>query len=172
MLYKKKHPLIAFLTVFVFFAVIILNFSDGFSIISIKTATPFIILPVLCAYSLFSDIKRAAFAGFITGACADSVTSGSYCFNTIALLIIGVGVCLAANNLFNKNIRAAAVLSLIVSVLYFGADWLIFHAIGFNMQHSLEFLFSFSLASAIYTSVFVIPFYFLFKHFDKVKNQH
>ena len=166
MLYKKKHPLIAFLTVFVFFAVIILNFSDGFSIISIKTATPFIILPVLCAYSLFSDIKRAAFAGFITGACADS------CFNTIALLIIGVGVCLAANNLFNKNIRAAAVLSLIVSVLYFGADWLIFHTIGFNMQHSLEFLFSFSLASAIYTSVFVIPFYFLFKHFDKVKNQH
>lgn len=170
MLYKKSHPFIAVFTFLIFFAVIILDSADSLDI-SVKTATPFMLLPLLLAFSVFADVKKSAFAGIILGACADSVASGSYCFNTIALLIIGTAVCLAANNLFNKNIRAALVLSLLTAVAYFFAQWLTFHAIGYTAKDSLEYLFSYSLPSAIYTSVFVIPFYFIFRHFDKLKNQ-
>ncbi len=169
MLYKKSHPFIVIFTLLIFFAVIIADSAKGFDI-SIKTATPFLILPLLLAFSVFADVKKSALAGFILGACADSVASGSYCFNTIALLIIGTAVCLTANNLFNKNIRATVALSLLTAVAYFFAQWLVFHAIGFSAKDSLEYLFSYSLPSAIYTSVFAIPFYFIFKTFDKIKN--
>ena len=88
----------------------------------------------------------------------------------IALLIIGTAACLAANRLFNKNIRATVVLSLLVAVIYFFAQWITFNSIGHSAKEGLEYLFRYSLPSAIYTSVFVIPFYFIFKHFDKLKN--
>lgn len=169
MLYKKSHPFIVIFTLLIFFAVIIADSAKGFNI-SIKTATPFLLLPLLLAFTIFADIKKSAFAGIILGACADSVASGSYCFNTIALLIIGTAACLAANRLFNKNLRATVVLSLLVAVIYFFAQWITFNSIGHSAKEGLEYLFRYSLPSAIYTSVFVIPFYFIFKHFDKLKN--
>ena len=94
-------------TFLLFFTVIILNSTDGLNL-AIKGATPFILLPLLTAFSVFGDVKKSALAGFLTGACADSVASGTYCFNTVILMIMATLVCLAANNLFNKNIRAAA----------------------------------------------------------------
>lgn len=168
--YKKSHPLFPFLTFLIFFFVIILSSVPDLSL-KIKDIAPFTPLPLLIAYSIFSDVKKSALAGFLTGACVDSIASGTYCFNTIALLIAAVLVCLSANNLFNKNIRGAVVLSLFTAVLYFFFRWLIFHAFGFSVQQSFGYLLSHSLPSAIYTAVFIIPFYFILKYFDKLKNQ-
>ena len=170
MLYKKSHPFIAFTTFLLFFVFIIQSSADNLNF-SIKGVTPFIILPLLTAYSIFGNVKNCAVIGFITGACADSVASGSHCFNTVALMLIAVLVCLAANNLFNKNIYAACVLSLITATLYFSFHWLIFHALGSTIKEVLEFLLRFSLPAALYTSVFIIPFFYLYKYFDKIKNQ-
>ncbi len=169
MLYKKSHPFITLFTFLIFFCVIILDSAKGFNI-SIKTATPFLLLPMLLAFTVFASTTKSAVCGLILGACADSVASGSYCFNTIALLVIGTAACLCANNLFNKNIRAAIVLSFVFSVLYFFAQWVTFHAIGYTSRAALQYLFSYSLPSAIYTSLFIIPFYLIFKHFDKISQ--
>lgn len=169
MIYKKNHPFIKLFTVLIFFFVIILDSAKGFDI-SIKTATPFLILPMLLAFAVFGSITKSAVLGLILGACADSVASESYCFNTIALLVIGTAACLCANNLFNKNIRATVVLSFVFSVIYYFAQWITFHAIGYTSRAALEYLFSFSLPSAIYTSLFIIPFYFIFRYFDKISH--
>ncbi|MEE1074606.1 MAG: hypothetical protein U0K93_03925 [Acutalibacteraceae bacterium] len=168
MLYKKNHPFIALLTFLLFFTVIILNTAGIFDL-TIKNAVPFTPLPLLTAFCLFSDIKKSALAGFLTGACVDSVASGSYCFNTIILLITATLVCLTANNLFNKNIRAATVLSLLTAVFYFLFYWIFFHAFGMTVQQSLQYLLAYSLPSALYTSVFIFPFYIIFRYLNKLK---
>ena len=169
MLYKKSHPFITIFTILIVFGIIILDSAKGFDI-SIKTATPFLLLSLLLAFTIFGNVMKSAVLGLILGACADSVASGSYCFNTIALLIIGTAACLCANNLFNKNIKATVALSFVFSVIYYFAQWLTFHAIGHTSKAALEYLFSFSLPSAIYTSLFIIPFYFIFRHFDKISQ--
>lgn len=167
MLYKKSHPFINLLTLLIFFSIIILDSAKNFNI-SIKTATPFLLLPMLLAFSVFSGTSKSAVLGLILGAAADSVAGGSYCFNTIILLVMGTAACLCANNLFNKNIRATIVLSFVFSVIYYFAQWITFHAFGRTSKEALEYLFSFSLPSAIYTSLFIIPFYLIFRYFNKI----
>ncbi len=169
MLYKKSHPFVALFTLLIFFVIIILDSSKGFNI-TIKTATPFLLLPMLLAFAVFGSTTKSAFLGLLLGACADSVANGSYCFNTIILLIIGTAACLCANNLFNKNIKATVVLSFVFSVIYYFAQWITFHAIGYTSKAALEYLFSYSFPSAIYTSLFIIPFYLIFRHFDKISQ--
>ena len=170
MLYKKSHPVIAAISFLLFFVFIIQNSADTINF-SIKGVIPFILLPLLTAYSIFGKIRNCALIGFVTGACVDSVASGSRCFNTIMLMLIATFVCLAANNLFNKNIYAALVISLITATVYFSFHWLVFHAVGSTVKQSLEFLLSYSLPAALYTSVFIIPFFYLYRHFDKIRNQ-
>ncbi|MBR7133704.1 MAG: hypothetical protein IKD04_09270 [Clostridia bacterium] len=167
---KKRHPLYAVLTILLFFAVLIFHTSD-IADISIKTATPLLIIPLLTAFSMFSSPLKAAVAGLISGACIDGVAQKNFSFNTVVLIIVSVFVSLAASNLFNKNIRAAAVLSLITAVFYFVLLWALFYAFGVSPEQSLEYLLKYALPSAVYSSVFIIPFYFIFKHFDRKQNQ-
>ena len=129
-----------------------------------------LILPLLCAFSIFSNMEGVVIAGLISGIMLDSVASGTYCFNAIALVILGVLVSLLSGNLFNKNIRAAVALSLIVCCLYFTAYWLLFNAFGVGIENSLIYLLEYALPSATYSAVFIIPFYYLYKHFDSIKN--
>lgn len=170
MLEKKRHPGIFILNVLIFFILIIFHTSELVDI-SIKTATPLLILPLLTAFSLFEPIGASAVAGFISGAFLDSVADGSYCFNTVVLMLIGTFVSLFANNLFNKNIFAAAVLSVITSVIYYLLLWLFFHCFGTTVHSSLGYLLSYAFPSAVYSAVFIFPFYFLYRHFNKLKTQ-
>lgn len=170
MLEKKSHPGIFFANVFIFFLLIIFHTSELFDI-SIKTATPLLLLPLLTAFAIFEPVGASAAVGFITGAFLDSVADGSYCFNTLVLMLIGAFVSLFANNLFNKNIFAAAVLSLITCVIYYVLLWISFHLFGRTVYDSLAYLLSYAFPSAVYSAVFIFPFYFLYRHFNRIKTQ-
>jgi len=169
MLAKKVHPWIFVLNIIVFSAVLLFD-SNGFIDITISNATPLLALPLLTGFSIFASPKAGAIAGLITGAVLDSVAVGSYCFNAIAFLLIGVLVSLASNNLFNKNIRAAVALSIIIAVIYYTAYWLTFMAFGVGMKNSLIYLLSYGIPSAFYSAVFIFPFFYLYKHFDRIAN--
>ena len=169
MLAKKRHPVIFTVNILLFFAVILFG-GNSIIDISIKNATPLLLLPMLTAFSIFNSVKSSAAAGFISGALLDSTSSGTYCFNTIFLMVLSVSVSLAANNLFNKNIRAAAALSLITSFIYYIIYWLIFMTFGVEIQNSLIYLLKYVLPSAVYSAVFIFPFYFLYKCFSKIKG--
>ena len=165
---KKQNFLVLAANILIFFFVIVFQVSGAVDI-SIKTATPLVILPLITAYAVFGSLPACAVAGIIAGACLDGVANGAYCFNTITLFLISVAVCLAANNLFNKNIQSAVALSLITSAVYFLLLWQFFYAWGVPVKDSLGFLLSYAMPSTLYTALFIFPFYFIFKFFEKHK---
>lgn len=166
---RKNRPLIITADILLFFFAILFQIT-GIPDITIKTATPLLLVPMITAFSVYSSLPAAAVTGFVTGACLDGMASGTYCFNTIVLMLTGVAVYLTANNLFNKNVQSATALSLITAGIYFSLKWLVFYAFGVSVQDSMEYLLSFALPSALYTSLFIFPFYYLFRYFNKLLN--
>ncbi len=161
---KKRHPFIFLLNILIFTLAIILHPAESF--IAIKTATPMLILPILTAFSVFGSVYNCAAVGLITGVCFDALTSGAYCFNTAVFMCIAVSVNLLANNLFNKNIRSAVLLSLLAATVYFLLKWIVFFAIGADIENSLLYLLKYALPSAGYSAIFAFPFYYIYKHFN------
>ncbi len=163
---QKSSPLPNIVISVLFFAVIFFQTSE-IADISIKTATPLLILPLIVAFAIFAPFWRCVIAGLVSGALIDSVSSGAYCFNTIMLLLIAAFVCMASNYLFNKNLKAAIVLALITAGAYYVCLWLAFYNSMGSMDDSMGFLLRYALPSAVYSSAFVFPFYyfcrFLFK---------
>ena len=101
---RKRNWLFIAVNVLLFSAVILFE-TTGLVDISIKNATPLLLLPLITAFAVFSTVTQAAAVGFVCGAFLDSVSYGSFCFNSIALLVLSVLAYLIANNLFNKNLK-------------------------------------------------------------------
>ncbi len=169
MLSNKKRGVIRFLN-FLLFALCILLYGNAAFDMSIKNAYPFIMLALLVAFSVFSKISHAAIAGFICGAFADSIAANSYCFNTAALMCLTVGACLLSDNVFNKNLKAVITLCFLTVFCYYLLYW-IFFIIPVLSTGKVEYLLRFALPSAVYTTVFVIPFYFIYKYWYKLKTE-
>lgn len=168
---RKKHHFLLFLANLILFSVIILLDTSELADISIKTATPMLILPLLCAYAFFSNSRHCLVVGLISGAFIDSVSLNAYCFNTIALMLLAVAVSLASNNLFNKNILSAAVLTLLTCGVYYILLWLLFYTVRYDMNSSLGYLLKYALPSAVYSTVFIFPFYYIYKKFNEIKER-
>ena len=124
MLGKRRHPLIFTAKLFLFIAAVLIH-TTKIPDLSIKTAYPFLVLPLLAAFSFFHSPLSSALAGFLTGACIDSVATSAYCFNTLFLTVAGMLISLFSSTLFNKNLKAAAVLSLILAVVYYLLYWFV-----------------------------------------------
>lgn len=164
----KKHPVIFTLNILIFFLSILFFYTDSLSI-SIKGATVLLVIPILTAYSVFHSPLRSSLVGLICGIFMDACMAGSYCFNAAILLLIGAMVSVISNNLFNKNIQSATVLSLITSSLYFVLQWIFFHTTNVNLTDNFMYLFKYAFPSAIFTAIFIFPFYYLYKHFQKLQ---
>lgn len=167
---RKRHPFVFLLNFLIFALAVFFHPAEGF--IAIKTATPMLILPLLCAFSVFNSVYACVVAGFLTGVCFDAITSKSFCFNTIVFILLAVAVNLCANNLFNKNIRSVSLLSVLSAVFYFTLKWIIFFAIGANIADSLLYLLKYALPSAIYSAIFIFPFFFIYRKFEKILTSH
>ncbi len=168
MIRNKTRLAITFVNL-VIFIFVCLFYSTGVISLSINSVTPFTVLPLLAAYSIFASVQKSAVVGLVVGIFVDSCAARTYCFNAIILMLICVFVCLTANNLFNKNIKATYLISLLSSIVYFLFYWIFFHIAGCSFKDSLTYLVSIGLPSALYTSVFIFPFYFLFRFFEKIK---
>ena len=166
MMRNKKHIGINVIKILIFFFALLFYYT-GILPLTIKGATPMLILPIITAFSFFHSPLCCALTGLACGIFMDSCALGSFCFNAIALMLIGLFVSLASNNLFNKNIFAAAVLSLITAAVYFILLWLVFHTNDESFSDSLIYLLKYALPSAIYTALFILPFYYLFRYFNK-----
>ena len=165
-MHNKRHIGILVLNILIFFLPLVFYYS-GILTLSIKGATPLLILPILTAFSFFHTPLTCALTGLACGIFMDACALGSFCFNAILLLLLGVFVSLASSNLFNKNIRSAMVLSLITSAIYFILLWIIFHTKGVTLTDSLIYLLRYALPSAIYSALFILPFYYFFRYFNK-----
>lgn len=166
---KKRHPWIALINVLLFFTVFIIHYTDIIDI-SIKNANPLIILPLITAFSMFSQPGAAAAAGLASGVLMDSSASGAICFNAIVIMLSAVCVSVCSNNLFNRNIRSAVMLSVLISLIYFLLRWVIFYAFKNGAHDNLTYILSYAFPSILYTNLFIFPFYFLYRYFDKRIN--
>ena len=79
---EKRSVKTAVISFFLFSLLFLLHYSDVISI-RIKTATPIILLPLLCAFSMFSTPAVSAATGLVLGICMDSAASGTLCFNAV-----------------------------------------------------------------------------------------
>ena len=159
---EKRSVKTAVISFFLFSLLFLLHYSDVISI-SIKTATPIILLPLLCAFSIFSPPAAAAATGLVLGVCMDSAASGTLCFNAIVLMLSAALVSASSSRLFNRNLRSAVLLSFLLTLFYFVLRWLIFYAFTVSAQDNLTYLLHYAFPSVIYTNVFIFPFYFLYK---------
>ena len=136
----------------------------------IGNATPAPLVSLTVCVAFFFDEWKGFIAGVITGIAMDAVASETLCFNTFIMLIIGLVCGLLVTHYLNRNIYTIGVLSVGSSLLYFGARWLILqsHSSASAAANSLLF---YALPSAVYSALFIIPFYFLGLLINKIGNK-
>ena len=166
---KKRYPWIKIITFLLFFFSFIIHYTDIIDI-GIKNAEPLIILPLLTAFSIFNGVGVSAAVGLTVGIFMDSSASGAVCFNAAVLMISAAMISVLSERLFNRNIRSAVLLCLLTSLFYFLLRWICFYAFGVSHEDSLTYLLSYAFPSVLYTAVFIFPFYFLYKYFNKLTN--
>lgn len=167
---KRKPVWTSIISFLLFFFCFILHYTDSFDI-SIRHAAPLALVPLLAAYSMFAPVGASAALGLIIGICMDGCAAGgAACFNSAVMLVIAVSVSVTAENLFNRNMRSAFLLSVLASLFYYTVRWAVLYAFSAGARNSLTYLLSYAFPSSVYTSLFIFPFYFLFKYFDKLKN--
>ena len=170
MLYKRKNIRVNLLYATVVLLAVFLYGSPHINI-SIKSASPFIFLPLIVAFSTFFEIWQSVAAGLLLGSVADSVSSKGFCANTIVLFCFAVFVCLGTKSLFNKNIKAVVAVCFSLSVIYFLLFWLFFLCGAMTFRENGEYLLLYAFPSALYSTVFVIPLFYLFRYFETLKNK-
>lgn len=157
---QKKS--IAFATVnILIMAVLSLFHSTNIIPIAIKGAVPFVPLAFLTALCMFTQETSAVLAGLLVGTLTDSFSATSICFNSIILMIVSLFTALIVHYFFNNNIRSAIALCIICSLFYFAVRWFFTYAFSVSQAESLIYIFKYAIPSAIYTTVFIIPFYYL-----------
>lgn len=158
-----SQKLSSFAAVFNFLiaAFLIITEFTGKPLLSVLGADPLLILSFCIAMSMFCSELTSAISGLIIGIFVDSASSGPAFFNTFFFMLICLAVSLTVHYYFNNNIRAAMALILICSILYFGIKWVFGHAFNGVINDSLQILLKNALPSALFTSVFIIPFYYL-----------
>lgn len=158
---NKNGFIIAAINVLLFIIFVILSGTTGISL-KISNASPVFAIALLVSLSMFLSETASAFSGFVFGAFMDATSILPFGFNSIYLAITALATALIIRHLFNNNLRSAIALCLMISLLYFFFRWIIGYS-GADLESSLGYLIKFGVPSAIYTTIFVIPFYYLEK---------
>lgn len=137
------------------------------SFLKIGNASPFLFVAGIVCVAFYYDARLGFIAGLISGIFCDAVASQPSAFNTIALAIIGFASGVLVQYYINKNIFSALALSGVASAVYFFADW--FVSFVKDSPDSFELLLFYALPSAVYSALFIIPFYFFGKLIDRIK---
>ncbi len=167
---KFKRVYLLYIINFLIFAILFLVNTSFEGALQIRKATPLLLLPFLTAFAVNNEELTSFTAGLLIGICLDAVTIGSFCFNAITLSLIGVATSFTAKYLFNKNIRATIVLALFGALIYFVFNWLFKFAFVSGVQDSIIYLLDYAIPSAIYSTVFVIPAFYLQRMLQKLKT--
>lgn len=162
---EKYHHHLYYSLVLWCFGAFILQRIEPFSL-KIGTAVPILLLPAVMVIACFLREWSGFISGLLCGIALDTVTNGTRyfnSFNTIALIFLGASVGLIFRFLLNRNIKAMIIVSVLGSLLFFLLKWL-FLDLMCGDPSAYELLVKYYLPSAIYTSLFAIPFFYYIKH--------
>ncbi len=153
---KRRFPLTEILLgLLIFF----LHYTELFTF-QIRHASLMLLLPLLLTVAMNDTGMGGLLYGLFFGLLCDSVSSFSACYHTLFFMFCGFAVSALSRYIFNRNLPAAITLSLVFSLLYFGLKWLIFYYFT-GVQGKMFYLLQFSLPSALFTGVSILPFYFI-----------
>ncbi len=165
----KRERIFALSINFLLFFILAFVHNTGFRPFSIGNANPFSVFALLIAFSMFATEWSSCFAGLFLGIFIDGASSNGSIFHTVIFFLAALFVSVTSRYLFNNNIKAAVVICLICSLFLFGTKWIIFYGFNLGVNESVTFLLKSALPSAVYTTVFILPFYYfekaLFKYF-------
>lgn len=134
--------------------------------LKIFNANPIPAIPFIVVVMLYSGIWRGVVMALLYGMFMDTVAADTICFNTLALPLLVLVCGLLITYYFNRNISATLVLGAISAFGYFVLKWLFLFLIP-GVPGQSFYLFSFALPSALYTTAFIIPFYYIGKFLEK-----
>lgn len=134
--------------------------------LKIGNACPLLLLPVVMVTACILREWTGFWTGLTCGIALDTVQNGSFCFNTIVLLLFGVSFGLLFRFLLNRNIKSIILMGFIGSFVFFMVRWFFLDFIAGDAS-ALDILIKYEIPSAIYTALFVIPFFFIFKKLCK-----
>ncbi|MBR6743554.1 MAG: rod shape-determining protein MreD [Clostridia bacterium] len=158
---NKKRFTVTYVNILLILLLYILR-ASGLLLLKIGDISPILLLPLVVSISLFFGEWNGAAAGFLVGLLMDTTTLGSSVFSCLCFMLIGLTCGVAANFYLNKNIKSALALSVCASFAYYLFKFLFLSIIagtGIDGQYFASFV----LPSIAYTSIFIIPFYFLQK---------
>ncbi len=147
-----------------YFVIYIISRIPGLSL-TVFGITPILLIPALIAGTMFFKETFSCVAGFYVGVLLDSVAPTGF-FHTAVFTLLGTVAGILATHLLNKNIRAAALLTLGTSFIYYLSKWFFYICLG-NEPMKLKYLLEISLPSCIYTALYIIPFFYLFRFIYK-----
>lgn len=139
----------------------ILRYS-GLMTLKIGQAVPITLIPFVVAVAIFYGEWWGATSGFFAGALMDGSMSGSSCFNTLTVMLIGLISGVLASYFMNKNIRSAACLSLGTAFAYLFTRMLFFYSFR-GISTGADYYSLYFIPTVFYTALFIVPFYFLEK---------
>lgn len=152
-------------------SIVLLYLLDSTEILTLKIGSshPILLIPLLVSVSMVAREWVGLIFGCLVGILLDITAADTYCFNLIMFTIIGCVCGLLCSYFVNDNIYSALVLSICSSLAYFVIKWLVFFVFSGNPE-SLVYLVNHSLISAIYTSLFIVPFYYIIHFISKKTN--
>ena len=157
---RKKVFILRLINTLFFILLIAFQYNGVFSI-KILSANPMLPLALLVACCMFSSELTAAFTGLLVGIFTDSAASTPQGFHAAVFMLIAVAVSLIAKHLFNNNIFASFALCLLCSIFYYVLRWIFCLAFSLSFTENLTYLMRTAFPSALYTAIFIIPFYYL-----------
>ncbi len=166
---QKKSAFVTVVNILIFLLLMLFNSTDIISI-AIGGANPFIPLSFLVAFCMFYEEIPSVLAGLLVGTLLDGFSATPMCFNSIVFMLIGLFTAVTVRYFFNNNIRSAIALCIICSLFYFTARWVFTYMFSASQAESLIYLFRYDFPSAVYTTVFIVPFYYLERLINKKSN--
>ena len=155
---EKYHSHLYYILTLCLFGLFIIQRIPGLSL-TVGNATPTLLLPAVIIIACFLREWTGFWTGLLCGIALDTVTNGTSCLNTFLFLIIGTAAGLTFRLLLNRNLKAAMVLTLIISVAYYLIKWLFLDLFAGDSS-AAALLFYYHLPSAVYTTLFALPFFY------------
>lgn len=157
----KRNILIVSVNVVTLFLLFVLRYS-GLLVLNIGQAVPVTLIPFVAAIAFFFGEWVGFAVGFAAGTLMDSAVVGAACFNTLTLMAVGLICGLLSTYYLNKNFKTTLCLSFGSTVFYFLLRYFVFFLIK-GIPVGGQALFTYAIPSIVYTTVLIIPFYFLEK---------
>lgn len=138
---------------------------DGCSL-KIGHACPELLLIAVVAAGLFFREWTGFWFGLFCGIALDTVAASSRCFYSFALMTVGFLSGFAFHFLLNRNIKSAMLAGTFFSILFFSSSWF-FLCFLKGDPSALQMYLTYYLPSAIYTAVFMLPFFYFVRWLAK-----